>query len=252
VTVQTLSPVQAPPITPLRGTLFDAARIIDGLPIGLMSGVVDDIYESWACLRTFNIIADPCAPSNAKVFDTVPWASAIYAVGYMGATCKGPGFSYNDGADKLAALYQAIESKTVAQLLMNDVIGVNGTDLTPGGTPVDPITALGLLEGHAATYYAGVPTIHMGRGVLAHLCQQLDTSGKTFYTCAGSKVAADGNDTRMWVTGEVTVARGELVSVPAMNTTTNDMTFLAERAYLISHDCLDAHVSTDVPNAGHN
>lgn len=244
MTVVQVPALDAPPITPLRGTLFDAARVVDGLPIGLLASAVDDIYESWACLRTVNYIADPCVPGGPKQFEAVPWASAFYTVAYMGATCKGPGFSYDEGAGKLAELYQAMESKLVAAALMTNVM-TGGTDISGGG-PVDPVTALGLLEGHAATYYAGTPTIHMGRGLLAHLCMQLDTSKPGFTTCAGSKVAADGNDTRMWVTGEVTVARGDLISVPAMNTSTNDMTFLAERAYLISHDCLDAYVQTDV------
>jgi hypothetical protein len=249
VTVVQLPTLDAPPITPLRGTLFDAARVIDGLPIGLLANE-DDAYESWNCLySSAKYIADPCA-QNTKTFSAVPWAAAFYEVAYLGATCKGPGFSFNEGAGKLATLYQAMESKIVADRLMHHVLIVGNTDVTPGGAPVDPITALGVLEAHAATHYAGAPTIHMGRGLLAHLCQQLDTSGPTFYTCGGSKVAADGADTRMWVTGEVTIARGEMISVPAINTTTNDMTFLAERAYLISYDCLQAYVQTDVPVPG--
>ena len=245
MTVVQVPSLDAPPITPLRGTLFDAARIVDGLPIGLLASGADDIYESWACMRTVNYITDPCAPTT-KVFEAVPWASASYVVAYMGATCKGPGFAYDEGAGKLSELYQALESKLVANAMMTQIMLVNPTDITPAGGPVDPITALSILEGHAAVHYAGAPTIHMGRGMIARLCQQLNTTGSTFYTCAGSKVAADGNDARMWVTGEVTIARGDLITVPAMNMSNNDQTFLAERAYLVSNDCLDAFVVTDV------
>lgn len=244
MTVIQVQQPEAPPRTPLRGTLFDAAQIVDGLPIGMLVDEVDDLYESWACLTNYQTVGDPCDTGVTKTFESIPWNSSIYTVAYLGATCKGPGFVFDEALPKLSDQFSSIESRIVAKALLDEMTN-GGTQLGGAGT-VTPVEALGLLEGWAAHYYAGAPTIHMGRNMLAHLCMQLDTSGTTFRSCAGSKIAADDQSDKMYLTGEVVIRRGQLVTVPAINTSTNDMTFLAERAYLITYDCVDAWVDVDV------
>jgi hypothetical protein len=240
VAVVQLPALEAPPRTPLKGTLFDAASVVDNLPIGLVS-IGDDLYESWACLGDYQTIVDLCrgGTPGQKTFVSVPWNSSLYASAYLGVTCKGPGFDHEGALGKLRDQYEAIESRVVAQAI-TDELGTGGTDLGSA----DPVTALGLLEAHAARYYAGAPTIVMGRGLISPLSQQLEMVGSTLYTKGGSKVAADGDTTEMYVTGEIVVYRGSLTLADALDTATNDFAFLAERSYLITYDCLDAHVTT--------
>jgi hypothetical protein len=239
-----LPALDAPPRTPLKGTLFDAATVVDGAPIGLMSEA-DDLYESWACLGNYQTVVDTChgGTPGSKQFTSVPWNSSLYFSSYLGATCKGPGFDSAAALAKLGEQYQAIESRIVANAIGNE-LGSGGTDLGAA----EPITALGTLEAHAARYYAGAPTILMGRGQIAPLANQLEWHGSTLYTKAGSKVAADGDSTTMFVTGEIVIRRGDLVLASALDTATNDFSYLAERAYLVTYDCLDAHITVSLGN----
>lgn len=263
MTAVQLAPLDAPTVTPLPGTLLDAAQVVDGLPIGLISGV-SQLYESWNCLPPALVPPALCTTGAAKTFGKIGWARSAYVSAYRGATCKGPGFSYTEAPGKLRDAFLTGESATVEAALMAALVASAPAliDLTPTtGTGVDPVTALGILEGYAGVEYVGAPTIHLPRNMVAPLCQQLDTSGATFRTCAGSKVAAGGgyvktnagpaakSATTMWafVTGEVVVRRGELSVNEAINTTTNDMMFLAERSYLLSWDCLSAAVLVTAP-----
>jgi hypothetical protein len=137
-------------------------------------------------------------------------------------------------------------------------------DITPAGGAVDPYVGIALLEGHAASRYAGAPIIHMPRtiGALAWAKADLEQRGDTFFTPQGSKVASGGGyealntspagvaapagERWMYATGEIALQRGEIVVKREMDTTTNEVFVLAERLYVASVDCYTAAVRVKV------
>jgi hypothetical protein len=137
-------------------------------------------------------------------------------------------------------------------------------DLTPAGGAVSHELGLALLEGHASTLYAGVPTIHVPRtvGSLLMSSDAIESQAGKFYSKQGSKVASgagyeatnldpDGDpaaDGEKWLyaTGEVAVVRGQLVAKESLNQITNDDRVLVERPYVAAIDCYKSAVRVTV------
>lgn len=198
-----------------------------------------------------------------KTFGGPSWQDGFRFAVYAGAVCKS--FEPPEEA-RVREAFLANESFGIEQAVMVQRMRVNGsswaaaTDLTPAGGAVTPVQGLAILEGNASWSYAGVPTIHAPRSIGSVLGQnnQIIRKGEAFYTFQGSKLASgagyEKNNTSptgttptvgeywMYASGEVVIARSELVVETQMNRDTNEIFTLVERLYVAAVDCYTAAV----------
>lgn len=211
-----------------------------------------------------------------KTDSPTSWQDGIRFAAYALLKCKplgtfGPGLDGGQMAE-LRRVFEAMESVAVERAIMQQRFIVNGTawaaatDVTPTpGTAVSPTRALALLEGHAASRYAGVPTIHASAGLvsmLSHLGAIVENGGR-FYSKIGSKIISGGGydnpsngptgaaptapNQWMYASGGVAVARSEIqVPEPVMKYDSNEVYTLVERQYVAAVDCYTAGVLTSV------
>lgn len=138
------------------------------------------------------------------------------------------------------------------------------TDVTPGGTALGIVDALGVLEREIGSCYDGVGTIHVSRRLIPWMADhnQLVVKSGLITTLLGTKVAAgrgypetgpDGttatNSVWMFATGEVFYHRDDIFQPTDRETfdrADNTVIALAERTYVIGWDCciLAIEVST--------
>lgn len=221
----------------------------------------------WTGTPAIGVDAPPTVNSATdlliKTFENPAWPTGDRFVVYAGAECKKFG---GGGAAQLAALsavFTARESFGVERGLIESTLQ-GATDLTPSGGAVDPIVGIGILEGDAATKYAGVPTIHLPRTLGALLVRDMGlvVDGEHYFTAQGSKVASGGGyvasnvspagvaapDGELWIyaSGEVMVQRGKLKEVDTLDRGTNDNLDLVERIYITSVDCYKSAVRVKV------
>lgn len=267
--------LDTPALTPLVSTLLDHASIVEGLDYVDDRGMVD----SFNCLDTVvPTTFCPDAPEE-KDFEAPHWIDGIRFAVYGGISCKPFGFSEERGLAKITEVFKAKESVGVERALMEsrfidgpdddpgagvDLRWPAATDLTPGAGAVAPEVGLAILEGHAGSIYAGVPTIHAPRTIGSLLASDdaiVVTAGKA-YSKLGSKVAIGSGyeypnngptgaapaagTLWMYATGEVFLARSPQVAVKTMDTVNNDIYALAERAYVAAIDCYAAAVRVTV------
>jgi hypothetical protein len=253
--------ITAPSITPLAGTLLDAANLVSGIA---WLDPDNGLFESYNCLVTDREATWPCpgdVVTGAKTFSHPDWMDGVKFAVYAGVECK-----LDDSAEELASaqrVFEARESVGVERAFMETLLQ-GATDVTPAGGPVVPEVGLAILEGHAATTYAGVPTIHAPRSIGSILMTRTaaHSEGGAFYTEQGSKLASGGgyNATNlspagaapaagslwMYATGEVVVARGDVVAKNDLNRVTNETRVLVERPYVAAIDCYKSAVRVTV------
>lgn len=220
-----------------------------------------------------NVAAVPPASNTAvtpvsKTFEAPAWIDGFRFAVYGGFQCKGVALDPSTGASVRAA-FERRESFGVEQALMQiRFIAGSGwsapTDLTPAGGAADPTVGLAILEDDAACNYAGVPTIHVPRGIGTLLTRNgaVSRSGTQLSTVQGSKIASGGGygcanqgptgaapaagEKWIYASGEVVVARSELIDTNQLDRTTNEMSFLVERLYVAAVDCYAAAVRVKV------
>ena len=257
----------APTVTPLRGTLLDAASVSDNFK--WLDG--NDLFESYNCMK-FQSSADFCAP-NSKTFNNVAgWVDGIRFAAYGGVTCKAIGLDQSKMKSEVERVFNNGESTAVERALMSTRF-VADTETTPRwDAPVDvntggavaPAVALALLEGYAADHYVGTPTLHIPRVIASLLARNktLEWDGDVLRTQMGSKIAAGAGydypntgptgaaaaagEKWLYATGEVVVGRGPASVLQAMDTGTNDVFVLGERGYIAAVDCFTAAIRTTV------
>lgn len=139
-------------------------------------------------------------------------------------------------------------------------------DLTPAATALHPVEGLGLLEKWAAQNYGGVPVIHTPRDAGTVLTAAgavvRSSNGARLETVQGGYVASGGGyhslvgpdgtpagDGEAWlyVTGAVVVRRAPSAEATPLTMArapqaTNDAMVLAERAYVVTWECVTAAV----------
>lgn len=264
MTVQMVRPnaVIAPDVERLKGTLYDVAPPRDDIRW------VDpnDIISTLNCLVTRTTDA-VCGSPDPKTFDYPTWVDAARFASYGGVVCQGVGGNENLFAEAVD-VWERVESRAAEQGLVENVLSevAAGNDKTPTpGTAVSPQKGLAILEEWAAGHYAGVPTMHIPRGIAQYLSQNgaLDTSGAGWRTMVGSKVSAGGgyglvnkgpNNAAatagaywMWATGEVLILRSNIVKQNELNRTTNENVVLVEREFIAAVDCMSVAVLVGVP-----
>lgn len=201
--------------------------------------------------------------SQSKTFSLPSWRDGFRFAVYGGLACKGPSYNGEQGLSDLKTTFAMNESVGVERAFMTT--GFAGApDITPASGAVSAVVGLGLLEGDAAGKYAGVPTIHAPRVVGTLFTQNgaMVREGNKFYTGQGSKVASGGGygdpnlgptgaapaagEMWMYASGEVVLARGEVIAHTELDRTTNDVYTLVERLYVGAIDCYTAAIRVKV------
>lgn len=249
-------------IEPIAGTLLDLAKIEETLE-WLHEGAA--LFESYNCIPMEGI-ADWCGP-NSKEFDYQgSWVDGDRFAVYGGVTCNAIGGEWEGIQTKAEAAWRSREHIGVEVAAMTHLaVHPDTEDLTPAGGPVSPKTALALLEGHAARFYAGVPTIHTPRLVASLLSQDktIELEGRRLKSALGSKLAAgggydypnlgtDGEEAEagtkwLYGSGEVVLARTPEIRVREMDRGTNEVVLMLERGYVIAVDCYRTAIQVEVP-----
>lgn len=252
----------APTLIAPPASLLDTADVRTGQPWISLTG----LWESVNCQTVNSAYVDGCVvpgtPSGAKTADPVDYVDGFRFAAYKGTTCKMIDLNAIQKLNTDAFL--ANESTFVEAVLGQAIIDDAGTtDLTPTGGAVTPKEGLAILEGHAGLHYAGVPTVHASTQIVSLLDSDgatINEVGSEFRTRTGSKLV-NGNgyygidmdtpdlaagEAWLFATGEVVLTRAEAVDEKQINTTTNDVTALAERLYVAGWDCYSAAVKVKV------
>ena len=263
-----------PDVTPLASGLLDHVQVVEDIAWQRPTG----LGLSYNCLDTA-VPTELCPePTTAKEFSNPSVIEGIEFAVYGGLVCKPFGFDVDTGKSEIERVFRLKESRGVERALMETrfVAGPTGpdgplwdaaVDLTPDLFSPSAREGLAILEGYAASVYAGVPTIHAPYTVGSLLASQeaIEPQAGRFYSRLGSKVAVgagyeypnsspgggptDDAERWMYVTGEVMVARSELISQTHLDTDTNDIVALAERRYIAAIDCFTAAVRVGIRGA---
>lgn len=281
--------ITRPTITPLTSSVLDHATVEDNSKDwGLRNNSA--LWSSYNCLDLLvptPICPDPLVDNGTfnKTFSTAPWIPAFEFAVHGGVQCKAVGLDKADQFSEIKRAFGLSEGKGVERALLANRfvarVAPAKTGLTlrdqgawaaplnlTAGAGVDLKSALALLEGYAASIYAGVPTIHMPRAAVSLLSgdRVVWRDGKA-YTQSGAKVAVGGgyDDVAMltsglwtlYATGEVYVERAEEVEVQeyvvpgdgalaAGGLADNTVVSLVERQYRVAVDCFVAKATARV------
>jgi hypothetical protein len=253
--------VEAPTVEPAPGGLLRAFPPVDFTnPI---MGRFGSYYESENCGEIVNSLEDAaeqlCGPTAEKEFDEGRGDlvfSDIHTV-YAGKTCNlVGGFVQNDAQRLAERKLELTSSIALERHLWSAVFAERAEDLTPAGGAVKPKRGLAILEEYAGERYGVVPVVHGGRQVSVYLAgetllnddaDQAAATGGALYVNGGgysSKVGPGGvvagpNEAWLYITGWITISRGELVSPGTVITPKKNLGYvLAERTYNTTVECL--------------
>lgn len=273
--------VLRPSTTPLKSSILDHATVktTTGSEFGLRNN--KGLWPSYNCMDTF--IATPMCPEPAltdtgafKEFAAADWQPAFEFAAQGGVQCSTVGLDEADQLAEIKRVFEANEGKGIEEALLNTRFVETDSDaLVQWDAPVDvtPATevplyvALALLEGYAATTYAGVPTIHMPRAAAMVLGDRIVWENGLAYTRSGSKIAMGGGydaealadgDWTIYATGEVYIERSEEIAIQAWQLaksligsdepgiSSNTVMALVERMFRVSVDCFVAQATGKV------
>jgi hypothetical protein len=267
--------VNRPTPDPITSSVLDHATVVDNDHFGLTNNA--GLWPSYNCLDMrvpYPLCEDPVNDPTAKSFAFGSWQPAVEGAVYGGIQCANIGLDRDDMLAEVKRVFAANEGKAVEELLLlNRFVATDSDATVQWDAPVDltPSGGFGLqagiaaLEGYAAALYAGLPTLHMPRGLVTMGAGLgvFSEEGDKFFTKAGSKIAAGGgyDSTEapqtglfdIYATGEVYVERSETISADAYVVTgdgtdpdiaaPNQTLALAERMYRVAVDCFVAKVT---------
>lgn len=245
--------VPAPPV--MTGGVLSVARVIDNPPVHALMG---SEYTTDACATAQEWTEDWCTmtPANPKVFDT-GWdlVQGDPFVAYTGLECMLT--TLNEAKGRAIKRFDYAESRSVDKGVAAWLDANAAVDL---GGPFPVNQAIGIAEAYAATVYGGVPTLLIPRQfVCCSTCGCIERGlDGSLSTLLGSQVAAittpmtlpvapDAAGT-MYVTGQITLLRGEVSSYSTPQQVLDDSgnfappRALAERIYVPLVECLTAKV----------
>jgi hypothetical protein len=290
ITEQTLT---RPTPERLTSTVLDHATVKDNVErFGMRNEAA--MWQSYNCLDTLvptPLCPDPLVDGETrapKEFSLAPWVPAFSFAVYGAVQCSAVGLDVEDQKEEVKRIFLLSEGKGVEKALRENrfvarakadtaLISAVQTeweapeDLTPAA-PVSVVVALALLEGYAASIYAGQPTIHMPRAAATLLEGQglITFDGNKARTKNGSKVVIGGGydditmlSTGKWdmyATGEVYVEKSKVINVNAYELQgepadtvpsrtpfdSNTSVALVERAYRAAVDCFVAKATATV------
>lgn len=265
-----------PAVVPLTGGILDHADVVEGIAHQNPRGLA----LTYNCLPT-SVPTELCPePTTTKQFENPGLIEGFQFAVYGGLVCKPFSFDEEKGLAEIERVFLLKESRGVERALMETrfVAGPNdaatgedpdprwpaATDITPTGGAVSAKVGMALLEGYAAGIYSGQPTLHLPYTVGSFLAGDkiIESQGGKFYTPLGAKVAVGAgydfpnsgptgteptNGERwLYATGEVMVARSDVITVSRQDLTTNDIYALAERRYIAAVDCFAAAIRVTV------
>lgn len=245
--------------TPDRYTLLDAARVEENPQDRWLGGAIMESYPAGQ-----SHIHDPCSAGTFRVKSidaefSQPMFNAFTA--YLGATCTAASFGpvLDEAKRNLSAAFVATETVAVERVL---VAGEPGSDFGPylGDTNMEnlgtaaPTEALALLEqairGHGggmihvppvtATYWAALNLIVPDRQQLRTNLGTLVAVGAGYEDADPDSGTSPGASTEWaFASGVVEIVRSEVFVVQesyaqALDRSSNDVTLIAERNYLLS------------------
>lgn len=265
--------VPAPTVVPPRYGLFSASVIVEESGAHWQNGV---LWEPTACSSagtTECTCADDSPGGAAKTYrEGTPLVETDPFTVYGSFTCSPIG-RWDDGQARAIAHLLAGEERAVERAIASGESGANpnftdATDITPaGGT--DLVGGIAVLEQYLGENYHSLGVIHMSRGTATRakaadvLCcppngqEKLRTGLGTLVAAGGGYDGQEGpsepEEGQVWVyaTGRPHIRRGEVFSTPpnrenALDTAFNNLSFLAERTYVVGWDCLTAAVLVDI------
>lgn len=152
--------VAAPALVPRKRGLFSVAP---PQSFGVPQERLGVVFETDACLapNTVTFSLESCLQTDEKSFDGfnfVDGGDATYI--YAGIECTLMDQSFDEFAAQAKRRLENGRERATEQAFWARTLAPRATDITPGGTPVDVVTALGLLEEYAGLYYAGQPIVH--------------------------------------------------------------------------------------------
>lgn len=249
------------------------------------------LWNSYNCLDTlvpYPTCANPLddgEPEQPKQFASAPWIEGFQFAVYGAVQCAPVGLDKADQDREVKRVFGLNEGKGVERALrLNRFVAQLVEPTRPDSpgvwqAPVNLNTSLtgkaltipqsiALLEGYAATIYAGIPTLHLPRAVLPVMASTglLQMQGNQMFTPTGAKIAAGGGydpdytadafdgTVQMWATGEVYVERSGRVEQSAYTVpgdgalergdlSDNTYVSLVERMYRVGVDCFVAQVT---------
>lgn len=279
----------------LTSSVLDHATVVDFGENDNGFGLRNDegLWPSYNCVDTLTptpMCPDPSLTESGgfKTFSDVPWVPGYTFAIAAGVQCSTVGLDQDDQAAEIKRVFALNEGKGIEQsLLMNRFVANAGAttdlgqdvswdapiDITPTAGDPPIVVALALLEGYAATVYAGVPVIHMPRAAATVLSGlgAIEWVGDLAFTKTGSKIALGGGydpesiATGTWdgtfdlyATGEVYIERSALTEVQTWTLdksalgseesglSSNTTIALVERMYRVAIDCFVAKATGKV------
>lgn len=265
--------VDPPPVTPYRYGLLSAASVQpDADRRWEIAGVN---YQSEGCERGGGIWLEPCFV-GPQVSDPANWPTKNIPLGldlvegrpfivYEAVAC---GVGLTDADQRATRKLELHEQYWVEQQFASSVLNTADTVKLNGDTALPLAQAIGLMEQELADRYGGVGTMHARRNVAAALTssgvgglkpdgdQLLSTLGNVWSFGAGYAHVDPAGGTapaagQAWIygTGPVVVRRSEVQTRSDFSTTRNIRMALAERAYVITADCLRLAVLATLPGS---
>lgn len=278
------SGVARPNVTPLKSTILDHTGLTEYESFGLRN--LEGLWPSYNCLDS--LVPIPICPEPVgvgeegyKTFTRVGWVPAFEFAVYGAVQCSNVGLDVNDQVSELKRVFTANQARGIEKALKETrFVATTSGDPVQWDAPIDlgvytsVAQVLGVLEGYAASVYAGVPTLHMPRSVVLMafgLGLLVEIDGK-FYTYTGAKVAAGGGyddptsplSMDIFITGEVVVEASGTVDVNTYvlpgdgsgvgsddnGLADNTHVALVERMFRVGVDCLTAKASLVLDNGG--
>lgn len=255
-----------------RPGLFDAATGPLDLPVHARIGGLQ--YQTAVCDLPDCYEVECQADHNSKTFDAGPdTITGDPFVVYSEVSCSPVGMTDEQLRrylfDRLSAGEQATVEQTFSRQLCGQAPGLSGnaSAVTVTTAASDPVLALALLEQGLAGSYGLPGTIHAPIVMSAYFAYHhlVDKVGAVWYTHAGNKVvfgnyagrtpldaAPAAGETWMYATGQVAVWRtsdAELFATDramTLNRTTNLVTAVMEREYVVTFDCGIYAAQTDI------
>jgi len=255
-----------------RPGLFDAATGPLDLPINAREGGLQ--YQTAVCElpACYEVLCQDNGGRGTKSFLTGP--STITGdpfIVYSEITCSPVGMTDEQLQKYLYDRLTAGEQSTVENVFSRQSCGQapglsnNAAVVTVTAAAVDPVKSLSLLEAALAASYGMSGIIHVPMALAAYYTDLflVEKEGNLWYTRGGNKVvfgnyagrtpvdaAPAANETWVYATGQVAIWRDSETFATnramTLNRTTNKVTAVMERTYVVDFDCLVLAAQTKI------
>lgn len=273
----------APAVEPYKYGLFSVAQMpaAESDP-HWQCGVT---YEPFSCDKS-SAVGDYCptppalVPGPKTVPEGVDQVNGLPFTVYDGFNCSIVGRSEADIMERARQALALGERRAVEEAYWTGAVGnrprladpsavvLNAVPAPTAADALTPVAGIAALENYLASNYGGTGIIHGPRGVSALLARYhlAFAEGTVLRTLVGTPVALGGGYTVntgpdgveappgtawLYATGNVVIRRSEVWVNPdsvaqALNRTSNNVTLLAERTYVVTHECLLAAVLINI------